>query len=286
MFMSKDPAFLFYPGDYLKDTQCLSEKSQVAYDRIMCEHMRNICTDMSKIYVSYEQHTFFTRRLNDDEKTELDFVLKKLPEGVQIEWVAISMAERKAYTESRSKNRTSKKPKKEQNISSTYVKHMVNEDVNENDIDNKDKGKGVGKPLREPETEEVFEALQTHFDISEMNQFNLFRELDSFCMVLQSKKQIPYFIQQFKAYQDYKKKAQEKTHNFKGFIGTIENGFEDGGWCADNWVHKLNNFKENGKQTTDYGKLKADSADRMATIIRKNHGNGNQQPVEGDSGAS
>lgn len=128
--MGKDPAFLFYPGDYLRDTQNLSEKSQVAYDRIMCEHMRNICEDMNNIAVSKRQVDFFTKRLNNDEKEELLFVLIKNGVHYQIEWVALSIAKRKAYSNSRSQNRLSKSKKDMKNIS----KHMVNEDeiVNEN----------------------------------------------------------------------------------------------------------------------------------------------------------
>ena len=68
--MSKDPGFLFYPGDYLRDTQTLSEKVQVAYDRIMCEHMRNIC-------ITKGQLKFFTKRLTDEELEELMFMLTK-----------------------------------------------------------------------------------------------------------------------------------------------------------------------------------------------------------------
>ena len=65
--MAKDPAFLFYPGDYLRDTQTMSEGTQVAYDRIMCEHMRNIC-------ISKKQLKFFTKRLSEDEIEELMMV--------------------------------------------------------------------------------------------------------------------------------------------------------------------------------------------------------------------
>lgn len=121
--MSKDPAFLFYPGDYLRDTQCLSEKSQVAYDRIMCEHMRNIC-------ISNQQLNFFTKRLTEDEKLELMFLLTEINGGFQITWVADSILKRRNYSDSRRKNRTSK-PK---NISSSYDSHMENENeiVNEN----------------------------------------------------------------------------------------------------------------------------------------------------------
>ena len=119
----KDPAFLFYPGDYLRDTQCLSEKSQVAYDRIMCEHMRNIC-------ISQQQINFFTKRLTDEEKTELMFLLTEVDGGFQITWVADSILKRRSYSDSRRKNRTSK----HKDISSTYDPHMEIE----NEIENED----------------------------------------------------------------------------------------------------------------------------------------------------
>ena len=105
--MSQDPAFLFYPGDYLRDTQNLSEKTQVAYDRIMCEHMRNICKDMNKIGVSKKQVKFFTKRLSDEEKDELMFVLTDINGIFQIKWVAESIVKRLEYSESRRKNRAS-----------------------------------------------------------------------------------------------------------------------------------------------------------------------------------
>ena len=116
--MAKDPAFLFYPGDYLRDTQILSESAQVAYDRIMCEHMRNICTDMSNITVSKDRVKFITKRLNPDELSEIMHVLVEKNGGFQIEWVAESISKRKAYSVSRSNNRKSKKPI---NISSLYL---------------------------------------------------------------------------------------------------------------------------------------------------------------------
>ena len=118
--MAKDPAFLFYPGDYLRDTQCLSESVQVAYDRIMCEHMRNIC-------ISQQQLNFFTKRLSEDEKSELEMVLTKVEGGFQIAWVAESICKRKAYSSSRSENRKGKNKEDMINISDTYVEHMVNE---------------------------------------------------------------------------------------------------------------------------------------------------------------
>lgn len=131
--MAKDPGFVFYPGDYLRDTQVLSEKCQVAYDRIMCEHMRNIC-------ISQKQLNFFTKRLSEEEKEELLMVLTEVEDGFQISWVAESINKRRAYSESRRKNRQKKKEEDVSNISKTYDKHMDNEDEIEdvNEIEVKD----------------------------------------------------------------------------------------------------------------------------------------------------
>ena len=100
--MGKDPAFLFYPGDYLRDTQCLSEKTQVAYDRIICEHMRNIC-------ITQQQLNFFTKRLSEEELNELLLILDKTNNGYQVGWVAESIKKRMDYSESRRKNRSKKR---------------------------------------------------------------------------------------------------------------------------------------------------------------------------------
>lgn len=121
--MGKDFAFMFYPGDYLRDTQCLSENVQVAYDRIMCEHMRNIC-------ITQQQLKFFTKKLTEDELDELKMVLTQIDGGYQIHWVAESINKRKAYSESRSENRRGKKHDDINDTSSSYDEHMEDEDIN------------------------------------------------------------------------------------------------------------------------------------------------------------
>jgi len=125
----KDPAFLFYPGDYFRDTQCLSDNVQAVYVRIMCEHMRNTC-------ISHTQLAFFTKSLSAEETSQLLSILVKTNEGYHIEWVVDSILKRKAYTESRRNNRKGKL--KENNTSTkqppaTYVSHMENESENENE---------------------------------------------------------------------------------------------------------------------------------------------------------
>lgn len=144
----KDFAFMFKPGDYLRDTQCLSEKAQVAYDRIMCEHMRNIC-------ISQQQLNFFTKKLNDDEKDELLMVLDKVEGGYQIEWVVVSVSERIAYRESRARNRLGKT----KNTSKSYDSHMEGEGEIISEDDNKGIDIGNGSVNEEADEPKINEKL-------------------------------------------------------------------------------------------------------------------------------
>jgi len=165
--MSKDPAFLFYPGDYLRDTQTLSEKVQVAYDRIMCEHMRKIC-------ITQAQLVFFTKRLSPDEVLELKSVLSEDSEGFFIAWVRDSISKRKAYSKSRADNRIGKTKKDINNISLSHDKHMDNE----NEIkDLTEGGKGETRSIQihrlldkrstmfAPQIAELFTELWLHYPV-------------------------------------------------------------------------------------------------------------------------
>lgn len=134
--MGENFCFLFYPGDYLRDTQCLSEGAQVAYDRIICEHMRNIC-------ITQQQLNFFTKRLENDEKEGLLNVLEKSPGGYSIKWVVDSIAKRRSYSQSRAKNREGKKKKhmltheEDMNNISEHMEIEIEKEIKE------DIGKGV-----------------------------------------------------------------------------------------------------------------------------------------------
>lgn len=192
--MAKDPAFLFYPGDYLRDTQCLSEKSQVAYDRIMCEHMRNIC-------ITQQQLNFFIKRLDDEEKKEILFLLKKIDGGYQIEWVAESICKRKSYTKSRAENRKGKT----KNISKTYDKHMVIENENENENIN----------------DTIFSKIKENF-------FNDFRWIEKFCRDKNIgpenlKLKMQEFIKDTELREDYKTLPELKSH-FTNLFNKQKNG--------------------------------------------------------------
>jgi hypothetical protein len=163
--MAKDPAFLFYPGDYLRDTQCLSESVQVAYDRIMCEHMRNIC-------ITQAQLNFFTKKLNDEQKAELMMVLTTVADGFQIDWVVESIIKRRAYSDSRRENRKNHGKKHMK----TYDDHMENEieNVNESEIGSVD-----GKMLS-PKMLDVWKKHHPDYPVSMADDLKALRRIAEF----------------------------------------------------------------------------------------------------------
>jgi len=161
-------AFLFYPGDYLRDTQCLSPNAQVAYDRIMCEHMRNIC-------IRHNQFQFFTKRLSDDEISELKSVLVESPDGFYIEWVHASINKRKAYSESRRQNRTKKTSTTYDEHMKTYDEHMEIEKEKEIVIVNKEEEVKEKKEERKKIlSKETIKAVINSIDEKDLHQLQLF----------------------------------------------------------------------------------------------------------------
>lgn len=115
--MAKDPAFLFYPGDFNTGTQFFTDEQVGKYIRLLMaqhqhghlseKHVLHICKtydkDVMNKFVKDNDGLWYNQRLENE------------------------IVKRKEYSESRSKNRKSKN-----NISSTYVQHMENRNENRN----------------------------------------------------------------------------------------------------------------------------------------------------------
>ncbi len=111
--MAKDPAFLFYPKDFLSGTQFFSDEQVGKYIRLLIaqhqtghleeKHMIMICKtydkDVFSKFIRDNDGLYYNERLEDET------------------------IKRKDYCQSRSENRKSKK---------TYVPHMVNGNANGN----------------------------------------------------------------------------------------------------------------------------------------------------------
>ena len=128
----KDPAFLFYTGDFLSGTMFFTDEQVGIYIRLlMAQHQHGRLSEkqVNIICKSHDKEVL--------EKFEIDTDGNYYNTRLELE-----VNKRKAYSKSRSENRTKKdkEPTKDmKNISKTYVKHMENEN---RDI-NKDKDKFI-----------------------------------------------------------------------------------------------------------------------------------------------
>lgn len=112
--MSKDPAFLFYTGDFTTGTQFFTDEQVGKYVRLLMaqhqlghleeKHMIFICKshdkDIFSKFIKDENGLFYNERLENE------------------------IVKRKKYSESRSKNRAKK------DFSETYDNHMENNNEN------------------------------------------------------------------------------------------------------------------------------------------------------------
>ncbi len=129
----KDPAFLFYSSDFLSGTMLMTDEQIGQYIKLLClQHQKGHLKekDMLNICKSYDED-IFSKFLKDEEG---NYYNKRLE---------IEANKRKAYSESRRKNRKNKETYDEdmKNICNSYEEHMENENINENIIINKNNSK-------------------------------------------------------------------------------------------------------------------------------------------------
>lgn len=135
--MAKDPAVLFYTSDFLTGVRRMTYEQVGKYITLLCmQHQYGSLTekDMMHICGTYDEDIWLKF-----EKTDAGFINKRMHEEAE---------KRKKYSESRRNNKLNSTKKQDMiNISSTYDKHMENENeievVNRNKIQ---KGKGFVKP--------------------------------------------------------------------------------------------------------------------------------------------
>lgn len=145
--MAKDPAFLFYPGDFMTGTQFFTDEQVGKYIRLLLaqhqlghlkeSHMIMICktydNDIFSKFIKDSNGNYYNQRLEDE------------------------IIKRKKYTESRRNNR-----KSEKNISLTYDEHM----------ENKNKDININNNINIIDT--WFSDFENGFEITEIARINKF----------------------------------------------------------------------------------------------------------------
>ncbi len=240
--MAKDPAFLFYPGDWLSGTMYLTHEQKGAYMDLLilqfncgkftetqAKQVLSICFDVAWVMLKQK--------------------FKKEGEFYYNERLSLEIEKRKNFTQSRRDNASgSKKPKsttiKPKKNDEHMLEHMEdeNKDINDNIdlIDFKNKKNELCILLVD-----FFEFNGNHFNRQRM-------EISGFVeSQIVDESFYNHFIQQFKDYQEYKKLSGEQKHHFDTYLGKQSEQFLDGQWNKENWGAKIIKFKGQNKSKTD-----------------------------------
>ena len=119
----KNPAVLFYTGDFMTGTLFLNNEEVGAYIRILCmQHQKGHLTEEEMFQICKKKEIFSSIILH----------FKKDKKGLYFnKRMELEIEKRQKYSESRAKNR-SKTKKDMKNICNSYEKHMENENEDEN----------------------------------------------------------------------------------------------------------------------------------------------------------
>ena len=110
----KDPAFLFYSSDFLSGTMLMTDDEVGKYIRLLClQHQKGHLKEKDLLSICKQKNEDIFSKFIKDENG--DYYNQRLESEIN---------KRKAYSESRRQNR--KKKTKEENISNTYEKDMLN----------------------------------------------------------------------------------------------------------------------------------------------------------------
>jgi uncharacterized protein YdaU (DUF1376 family) len=145
--MAKDPAFLFYPGDWMLGTMTMTRHEKGCYMDLLMAQFNSGPLTLNQI----------TNLLGADKGiwATLSCKFKQTEAGLWFnERLELEKERRKSYTDSRSKNR---KKTYDNSYDKTHDKHMSKhmESVNENENENENFKGGVGENFKTNNPEEL-----------------------------------------------------------------------------------------------------------------------------------
>jgi uncharacterized protein YdaU (DUF1376 family) len=130
--MAKDPAFLFYPGDWLGGTMGMTFEEKGAYFELLIFQFNcgAFTEAQAKQVLGICSASVFTKVLQKFSKTGNLYFNKRLADEIE---------KRRSFSESRRNNAKSKKSTKpKEKKSEAYAQHMEDENRNENENVNED----------------------------------------------------------------------------------------------------------------------------------------------------
>ena len=128
-----------------------------------------------------------------------------------------------------------------------YELENENENKNKNVIEKEGEFEG-----EEKNDEMVKDMLLEYFGFNRLHNNDKLKTLNYFLNYLKNNKKYDNFLAQFDAYKEYKKRTKDIVHGFRGFIGSVDKGYEDGGWNQENWIRKVKIHRTNAQNKNEY----------------------------------
>jgi len=231
--MAKDPAFLFYSSDFLTGTLIMPFEDRGKYITILAYMHQNgrlkeetirllvgsISDNLKSKFGIDDNGNWFNSRLEEEVSKRSNFVESRINNG----------------------KKGGRPPKKPNNSLDDKQKptHNLLEDVNDNEI--------VDENIIDLKSKknELIILLCEKFGWNEMRFSNKQRDVSAFVSVkILTQDDYDNFGLQFQAYDEYKKLSEERRHNPQSLIGTQSEQFNDSVLLSENWIVRLENFKQ------------------------------------------
>lgn len=111
--------------------------------------------------------------------------------------------------------------------------------------------------------------ITEYFGITEMNNFQKYRQTGEFIDFLLKKQQLGEFHRQFNSYKQVRVIQCKDKHTFNRFIGNPDLCYSNGVWLERNWIDKLENLKKNEQSKQRTVKRKTVDEDFKRSIIER-----------------
>lgn len=135
-------------------------------------------------------------------------------------------------------------------------------DIQENKIQENKKTRL--SPELEDRVKEATNHIAKFFGIGEIAQSGSYIKIANFCRYQENQGRIELLAEQFTAYRKSKEKEPQFIHNWKKWIGSPENSYEDGVWNEQDWTKKVHS--DDQATTTDYAAIRKKTLDRINQI--------------------
>jgi hypothetical protein len=219
--MAKLPYIKFYPGDWERDANCLTDNAEYGLFKLTLK-----LSDADTKGVLNTSFKTLAVMFKSNVKSAKE-VIKELIDNKILNITIISDSNIQIVSRRLTKEAVISETRKETGSKGGLAKAKQNDSKTlPNDLENY---------VRD---EKLEKSIMDYFEFTEIANIDKQSLILQFCKCLFLNNKLEYFSDQFPAYVKYKN-ANGFKHSFKLFIGSQAEFYLDGAWNAENWIAKL-----------------------------------------------